>query len=489
MPYGVWVAGLTDDPAGQALAVRGTMVLGGLYFAGIFHWVPLALYAADPGPASTALAAASYALIVAGLAGLAGLFGGILHHSVRSGGAPLWLGLPVAWTAFEWTRAHLPDSLALPWLGLGTSLTSVPELVGAAEVVGARGITFWIVAVNGLLATAWIRRSWAPALAALVAAAAIGGWGFWRAGELEPRTVARVAVVQPDVARGTKVGVDTPRPQEIAAALPTVGEASPAGYAVLPASADLVVLPELFIRANPLSPSATGIVAAVREFSGAVGAPVLFGALGSMSYNSAFLLRPDGLTPFRYDKRHLVPLVERVPFQRRESGYEVGEGWPLAEVSGVRYGVFICYESSYPGVARALRLQGADVLVNITNDAWLEGMDPFRRTVALWQHPAHLVMRAVEGRVGVVRSAATGLSLFVDPVGRIYGATELGSPSVSLEGVQTVAGLTIYHRLGDVIGVACTLFALFVLARLLLRGRLGSDRRRCPSLDPHGSRV
>lgn len=488
VPYGVWVLGLGDDHEGRGSALRGGMVLGGIYFGGVFHWVPLALFAADPGWLSLAYAGASYGLIVTGLAGLTGFFGGLLHDTVHRLEAPLWVGLPIVWTALEWTRAHLPDSLSLPWLGLGTSLTSIPELVGAAEIVGARGITFWLAATNGLLATAWIRRSWWHTSTACVVVAVVGGWGFWRAGALEPRRVANVAVVQPDVARGGKVGRQVPRPEAVAATLPAVdgdeptgapseGDARPPRYRVPPDAADLVVLPELFLRADPASPAVTNVLDVVTEFSRAVSAPVLFGALGSGSYNSAFLMRPDGLSPFRYDKRHLVPLVERVPLQRGASPYQVGEGWPIVVVAGVRYGVFICYESSYPDVGRALRLQGADVLVNITNDAWLEGAGPFRRTVALWQHPAHLVMRAIEGRIGVARAAATGISLFVDPVGRKYGVTQSGTPSVSLQGVQTVSGPTIYHRFGDIVGTACALLTFLVFAHRVLRGRI----RKAPS--------
>ncbi len=138
----------------------------------------------------------------------------------------------------------------------------------------------------------------------------------------------------------------------------------------------------------------------------------------------------------------------------------------MARLAGVGVGVFICYESSYPEVARALRLAGADILVNITNDAWLGGAGPTRPTVALWQHPSHLVMRAIEGRVGIARSAATGISMFVDPLGRIHEATEVGTRSVRVHELHAVVGPTTYHRFGDVVGRACAALSLLVLLRL-----------------------
>lgn len=473
-------------------------MLGAVHFGLLFHWVPVALVSADPSAVGIAFAGAAYLLIVAGLAALASLFVGLLHEASRGVRAPLWLSLAVTWTALEWTRAHLPDSLALPWLGLGTSLTAYPEAVGMAELVGARGVTFWLVAVNGLLAMGWMRwrgrsvgsRDAVPVpvlVWALVVTALPVAWGFWRAETLTTRPVAEVAVVQPDVDGRTKIRDAEPTlPLD---ALPAVSSAyareGPADYALTAAAVDLVVFPELFLRGDPRSPGSAPAVQALGRFAGEAGAPILFGALGRDSgplpFNSAFLLEADGFADFRYDKRRLVPVVERTPFAfgGAEGDYGVGRGWPLAEVGGVRYGVLVCYESSYPEEARALRQAGADVLVNVTNDAWLGGPDPLTRTVALWQHPAHLVMRAIEGRVGVVRSANTGISLFVDPVGRIHDETELFTRAVTRATVRTTDGPTLYVRAGDVVGGASAAGAL----ALLLLG-LGSRRRPPSSLDP-----
>lgn len=483
MPFGVWIERLGRDEVGP-VAFRGSSVMGAVHFGAVFHWIPLALVAADPSLTSVVFAGGAYGVIVVGLSALTGLFGWLLHQTLHRTAAPMWLALPVVWTAFEWTRAHLPDSLALPWLGLGTSLTAVPELVGAAEIVGARGITFWLVAVNALLVTAWVRRSRRAGAVALLAVVLVGSWGFWRAGTLELRTALRVTVVQPDAARGRKVDGRPPRPEETAARLPAVGTGDPEAFAISPGSTDLVVLPELFFRADPTAPESVAAMSVMEDFSGAVDAPVVFGALGSGSYNSAFLLQPDGLADFRYDKHRLVPWVERTPFRQSAQRYEVGEGWPVADVAGVGVGVFVCYESSYPGTSRALGLAGADILVNVTNDAWLGGAGPLRRTVALWQHPAHLVMRAIEGRVGVVRAAATGVSMFVDPLGRTHQTTDIGTRAVRLHEVQTVDGVTVYYRLGDVVGAACAAVALLLLLHLALLGA-----RRGSSLDPQRPRV
>lgn len=541
VPLGIWTARLDAAAEGHKSAVLGGAALGAVYFGVVFHWVPLALVAVDTGVPSIAYAVGAYLVIVVGLSCLSALSVRLFHHAVHSFDAPLWLALAVTWTALEWTRAHLPDALALPWLGLGTSLTAYPELVGAAEVVGARGMTFWLATVNGLVAMAWLRRrrgarAWVgPAAGAVALVASVAGWGIWRARTLDSRPIGDVAIVQPDAARRTKVTDEVPTPEDVAAALPMVRAAGGARrppeqpYALVAASADLVILPELFLRADPRSPDAAEAVAVLRDFSRAMEAAVLFGGLGTgpsrsggertssssaerlalgqaraaglfnpALFNSAFLMEPEGLADFRYDKRRLVPVVERIPSVRNGTargerggdamggngmgGYAVGHGWPLAEVDGTRYGVLICYESSYPDVARALRREGADVLVNITNDAWLGGRGPFARTVALWQHPAHLVMRAIEGRVGVVRAAATGISMFVDPVGRTHETAGVSMRAVRIHSVHTVDGPTFFVRYGDLLGNASALLALGLLLHVTLRVR-------GLSLDPQGPLV
>jgi apolipoprotein N-acyltransferase len=135
----------------------------------------------------------------------------------------------------------------------------------------------------------------------------------------------------------------------------------------------------------------------------------------------------------------------------------------MATVDGTDYGVLICYESSYPEGSRRFRLEGADVLLNITNDAWY-GREPFyARTTALWQHPAHMVMRAIENRMGVARAANTGISLFVDPVGHVYDRTALFEPAIRVDTVRTTDILTFYTRYGDLVGNGSAIAALVLL--------------------------
>jgi apolipoprotein N-acyltransferase len=505
VPFSIWILRLPADARGGRAAGRGGALLGFVYFGLVLHWIFFAL------AWFTKFAIVGYLVVLGLAAAMTAVFARLLHHGVRVVGAPLWIALPVTWTALEWSGAHLPGTLAFPWLGLGTSLTAYPELVGVAELVGARGITFWIALVNALLGGLVLglgsrsaRLPWALVGSIVVAVVGPMAWGVWRSDTLETRPAGRVAVVQLDVPGPGRLDAAARRDSTFVALDRLV-----AGIA--PGSVDLVVLPEGVLDVFARSPRGEPDLSHLQRYSREVGAPILFGGLGAAEgtfarptpsdgdtavsvvpdgavtpYNSAFLMEPQGLTGFQYDKRFLVPMVERVPLwpgrgpdEGHRGMYGVGEGWPLAEVGDARFGVLICYESSYPSAARALRSVGADVLVNITNDAWYTRTPFFEGTTATWQHPAHLVMRAIEHRVGVVRGANGGISFFVDPVGRIHRPMSLFEEGVRIEEVRTTDLATFYTRYGDLLGNASVIGALILLISAIAVGR----RKGTPSLD------
>ena len=480
VPFALWMWDLPAGADGRRAAVRGSIVFGAIYFGILFYWILVALIW------FTKLAILAFLASWIALTAHAVLFGWMLHRMLHGVRAPLWIALPVAWTAVEWLRAHLPSTLAFPWLGLGTSLTGFPELVGFAELIGSRGVTFWLVLVNGLVAGLILRLrrgdAW-PGQAARMALVVVlpMAWSVWRAGTLEVREAARVAVVQPNIPEHVKL-------DPVAGLDSTYASLNRLMPRIEPGSVDLVVLPEVVLRIFPEWEGHAGFVDPIHRWAREVGAPVLMGGIGYegdlrgdyVPFNSAFLVEPQGLTDYRYDKRYLVPIVERVPLVPPDwlgdleyfGAFGVGRGWPLARDDGTAYGVLVCYESTYPQGSRAFRLAGADVLVNITNDAWY-GREPlYARTTALWQHPAHMVMRAIENRVGVARSANTGISMFIDPVGRVYNRTALFEADVRVDTVYTTDITTLYTRYGDLTGNGAAAAAL-----LLTLASLGAGRR------------
>ena len=131
-----------------------------------------------------------------------------------------------------------------------------------------------------------------------------------------------------------------------------------------------------------------------------------------------------------------------------------------------RFGVVICYESAFEELSRQYRRSGAEFIVNITNDAW------YGRTAGPYQHAAHLVMRAIETRMGVARAANDGISEFLDPLGRSYAETGLEQEASVTDRLRTSDVIPLYVRLGDWVGTLC------VLATLGLAGVLLADKWR-----------
>src|SRR5262249_55668029 len=138
-------------------------------------------------------------------------------------------------------------------------------------------------------------------------------------------------------------------------------------------------------------------------------------------YNSAYLITADGIME-TYDKRRLLPLVERFPFRAGDGPYLAGSVPTVFEVDGRPFGVLICYEAIYPELARDLLARGARLLVNISNDSWFEaGAGPE-------QHYAIARFRAVENHVSLIRVTNGGVSGVIDPWGREIVRLPRGRP-------------------------------------------------------------
>lgn len=485
-PFAVWVARIPAGPEGRSEAWRGGFLLGALLYSLLLYWLATALLRFTP------LAIPAFLLPVVLFAGITAAVALGIHQAVRRLGLPIWLALPLFWTAGEWLRGHL-GPLSFPWLGLGDSLAAFPGLAGAADLVGSRGLSAWLALCSGLVAEAVLRRrpAWLTArptdgrgpgrirgtgsplvpLVALVAAIVLaGGYSAWRWETLELRSTDRVAVLQPDVPQEVKRR-GAPAVDSAMAATDRLVEDELAGAGPL----DLVVLPETAFpiavgggeRAGGGGPRVERFVA---DLAARLDASVLYGAHGIAArgregrlHNSALLAGPEGDRRGAYHKRRLVPLFER-SLIGAGGGFVPGRPDPDPLAAGsARFGTLVCWEVIFPGLGRSYRLAGADFLVNVTNDAWFgRGGSPWRRTSALWQHPAHLVMRAIENRVGAVRSANTGISMTVDPLGRVRHRTSLFEPAVFAAHVVTTRGTTFYARYGDFVGWGCALAALGV---------------------------
>ena len=176
-------------------------------------------------------------------------------------------------------------------------------------------------------------------------------------------------------------------------------------------------------------------------------------------FNSALLLQPDGYYGGKYYKTHLVPFGEYIPLKRFlpflaplvEAVGDFSPGkieQPLVWQSA-RAGILICFESVFPEMSRKWVLSGANVLVNLTNDAW------YGKSSAPHHSLAMSVFRAVETRRSLVRSANTGISAFVNPVGIITERSELFEPWAAAAEVYLTEEVTVWVRFGYLFGPIC----------------------------------
>ncbi|MCC7261948.1 MAG: apolipoprotein N-acyltransferase [Candidatus Latescibacteria bacterium] len=380
------------------------------------------------------------------------------------------------WVLLEWVQTWMISGF--PWELLGYSQYLNLGLAQTASVAGVYGLSFLLVLLNAGLAQVALHRAAGLRLAAapLLLVALAWGWGDWRLRQLEAETPApplRVGLVQGSIDQGEKwkgdrLGQTTQRYVDLAS---TLAAERPL---------DLVVFPETCLPFYFLDPRFASYRAPFTALAGQLGAPMLVGSLdfdGERIYNRAFLLDAQGQVSGHADKVHLVPFGEYLPmpwlFQyleglTAESGiFAPGHQRQVLPAGAARLGVFICYESIFPEIARELVQLGANILVNTTNDAW------FGRSAAPYQHFSMCVLRAIETGRPVVRIANTGISGLIAPSGRILTATPLFEPLAQVLTLSPRTEQTPYTHWGDLLWWVCGLFLVLppVYHRVRLRVR------------------
>jgi apolipoprotein N-acyltransferase len=465
------------DGARLASAFRIGFVFGLAHFLSLVYWVvgTMQTYGGLP----LALAFPVLFLLAAYLALYPALFAvGVARLSRRP--ALLWPSAAVLWTAQEFLRARL--FTGFPWELLGYSQFSRTHLIQMADLTGVYGVSFLVALVNAALYSLWkaaaggasdpkARRRRAAVAAAATAAAVAGAWGYGavRVGSVESAAASaeavKVALIQGNIPQEIKW--DRKFQQQ------TTEKYARLSMAAKPEAPALVVWPE---TATPFyfpfhGPLSRIVFDAVKD----TGADFLIGSPSFREegnhlayYNSAYLVGSDGKVQGRYDKVHLVPFGEYVPFKRylpflgkiveQVGDFRSGRRGAILQWRGRGLGVLICYESIFPVLARAQVAAGADLLVNITNDAW------YGLSSAPFQHFSMAVFRAVENRRVLVRAANTGISGFIDAAGRVTDASGLFVDAVLTRTVSLVKVPALYTRIGDVFAGACLAAAAVLVA-------------------------
>jgi len=386
---------------------------------------------------------------------------------------------PLAWVATELVRDR--TVFRFPWCLLGYTQVDVLPYAQLAALGGVYLVSFWVAGTAAVLA--WAigerrpgRRARGLVLLGLAHAAALG-YGFVRLGTDVPREgTLRVAIIQPSIPQDQKW-----RPDLLAENFFKHEQLSRTQSA---SAARLVVWPE---SAVPFPFDSDRIAARrLRELARAGDHYLLFGnddfegeGRSSRIWVGAKLLDPEGRLVMRYHKIRLVPFGEYVPLEPlltlggtfagklvdRVGRFTPGDELTLGEVDGYRVGALICYEAIFPDLSRGLAEGGADLLVNLTNDAW------YGRTSAPYQHFAMARMRAIESGRYLVRAANTGISGVVDPRGRVQARTSLFEETVQVEDVPISPERTVYARTGDLFAWICLAASVLLFVPTLWPGK------------------
>ncbi|MGC8548479.1 MAG: apolipoprotein N-acyltransferase [Acidobacteriaceae bacterium] len=451
-----------------------------------------------------------------------GLFAwGLALIHKRLGLIPALCLAPILWPAVEILAYHLTR---VPWDQLGYAQVDNFWLARIAPWAGTYGIATVIVIGNILFTAALLRMGWPtqairwlewgrissklPTITAKLSlgwlAAAILFCGILQIGSWTPPppapTSATALLLQVDL--GTQNIPRTPgftwqgdmerfsaaSQQDCRPYLPGIphlvhNEIHPDCTAASSLDPDLIVWPEApspWIDEDPSFRAAMASLAQ-KTHAGIIAGDIAQqyflrnGKPASATYNSASVFAPSGKYIGRYDKIHLVPFGEYVPYQRYFSWAgalvdQIGtftHGWRYLTfpIQNHRYGIFICYESIFSNQVRIFAKNGAQVFVNISDDAW------YGNTSAPWQHLNMARMRAIENHRWILLDTNNGITSAIDPEGRVTQSVPRNKFTALLARYGFESNLTFYTEYGDIYAFTCAAIALAAIALAITRRR------------------
>jgi apolipoprotein N-acyltransferase len=490
---------LANDKNDKPLTLRQGAALGYLcgiiWYLGNCYWIYQTMYLY--GGLAKPIAAGILILFCLYLGLYHALFGTLVAaFRVRFGRQSALLFVPFAWVAVELARARITG---LPWDLLGIAQVDNPMLTRLAPITGVYGLSFVIAAVNAL----WLlrirlrdRRYTRPALtAAGVAIVVLYILALHLIANPRPSpTSATATLVQENLEVGAANTGPQPTTQQFLDSfsylsrhpstkfllgIPELRDTQTL-YLFHPHSADepdtnppvatnLIVWPESPAPFEDIDPQ---FRAAMSALARSAQAPIIVGNIGFepnstnksgyTPYNRASFINSDGTFDGHYDKMHLVPFGEYVPFKEffffaknllNEVGtFEPGTQRTVFSTGGHTYGVFICYESIFGDEIRHLTQQGADVLINISNDGW------YGDTSAAWQHLNMVRMRAIENHRWILRATNTGVTASINPYGHVIASLPRHIRSSLRVHFGYEHDLTFYATHGDLFAYACAFF-------------------------------
>jgi apolipoprotein N-acyltransferase len=399
-------------------------------------------------------------------------------------GAMRILALGVALTAAEWLRGHVLTGF--PWNAFGYALTTPLVLAQGAALLGIWGLTFIAVVVCASPATlvddrAETRWTWLPIVLGIAILAGIGGFGAVRLAHMPTRFVdgVELRIMQPNLQQDVKFNYAAK--QKVMDRYIALSERASGPQQPGAGEATILIWPEsafpFFLAREP------GALAQITQLlgehtvliTGAVRLGEPLNPANPTVYNSIYVIDHDGSIVSIYDKVHLVPFGEYLPFQRfleaiglqqltkLPGGFSAGDRRRAISVPGAPPALpLICYEAIFPD---ELMPDGPrpDWMVNVTNDGW------FGISSGPYQHLQEARVRAVEQGLPMVRAANTGISAVIDPLGRLVDSLPLGSEGLLTTRLPRPVGSPVYTRVGDVPAAMILTIALLAVIRCRLQ--------------------
>jgi apolipoprotein N-acyltransferase len=462
-------------------------LFGLLFGVGLTYWSYFAItaYFHFSFPLNLLCTLFVYGLFLCPYTGLAALFSCQLIRS-RS---PCYcrIGVPALWVAGEFARSSLFAGFS--WELLGHTQYRYLTLIQITDVTGVYGLSF-LMALSGYLIAELVaacavlyssppplrsmtRMPWAALSCFLLSLMVVMAYGTVRrlhyvADYLQQQQSVTISLIPGK-------GSDGRQWQQTSSTRTLLQYASTTRQELGSGQPDLVMWPEFavgfYLDHEPLLRLQLG------QLLEGIHAPLLLGAprmerteTGPHYFNSAYLLAADGRLVEVYDKIRLLPFAEYRPLAlpallqhspESPSEFTAGTHATLFPLRQGPFGVMICYEATYPQLARRLVQAGAAFLVNLSNETWLSAGG----NVAALQHFSMAVFRAVENKRFLARVATAGISGFVDPTGHPYGFSALGEQGTRGR-IAPLHTHTVYAQYGEWFAWACILVACAVFLPL-----------------------
>lgn len=482
-----WVALVPLFVAVKRACVRTTFLLTFLsafiWFGGSLFWVYRAMHTYGHLPALTsAFVTILLVVVVSTYIAVAPAVARFIETHFRG---ELLVWLPASWVGIEILRNYMPCN-GFPWSDVAMSQWRVLPIIQISDLFGVYGVIFLIVWVNVLLSEVVlaarreeVRFLLQKIVVTIVLIAAVLIYGFYRINSVKTGLASydtmNIGMVQGNIEQGEKWAKSKAN-----ANLDIHREGA---RRLMEASVELVVWPEsgfpwpVSTADTEIDPRALGLAENLDS--------VPYTLLGAISeepdrdyYNSAILFDADGKIIGRYHKAHLVPFGEYVPYKKLlffakkitepAGNFLAGTSSEPLTAGRAKIGVLICYEDVFPEIARREAALGANLLVNLTNDAW------YGVSSAPFQHLAISVFRAVETKRFLVRATNSGVSAVVMPTGEITVESRIFERALMVSPVALIDQKSVYTKYGDWFAWGLLVYVAFgVIASFVQRRRKG----------------